>query len=119
MKKRLPDSLKFIEHYDSELSRILESLIRSNLIVHSSRLPAKKGPGHPTKNEERNYTTSGPKSYYESSPYLIKIITIMDNPEAGKIIFHCLSKSNMLFDLYEKSNLIYPKLLKHNRFQCC
>ncbi len=117
LKKRLPDSLKIIEDYDSELSRILQSLIRSNLIVHSSRLPTKKGPGHPMKNEGRYYTTSGPKSYYEASPFLIKIITIMNNPEACKIIFYCLSKSNMLFDLYEKSNLIYSNLLKQNRFQ--
>jgi hypothetical protein len=117
LKKRLPESLKVIEDYDSELSRILQSLIRSNLIVQSSRLPPKRGPGHPMRNEGRNYTTSGPKSYYEASPYLIKIITIMDNPESSKIIFHCLSKSNMLFDLYEKSNLIYPNLLKQNRFK--
>jgi hypothetical protein len=117
LKKRMPDSLKVIEDYESELSRILQSLIRSNLIVHSSRLPTKKGPGHPTKNEGTYYTTSGPKSYYEASPFLIKIITTMDNPEASKILFHCLSKSNKLFDLYEKSSLIYPNILKQNRFQ--
>ena len=117
LKKRLPDSLKIIEDYDSELSRILQSLIRSNLIVHSSRLPTKKGPGHPMKNEGRYYTTSGPKSYYEASPFLIKIITIMNNPEACKIIFYCLSKSNMLFDLYEKSNLIYSNLLNRIGFK--
>lgn len=116
MKKLLPESLKVIEDYDSELSRILQSLIRLNLIVQSSRLPPKKGPGHPMRKEGKNYTISGPKSYYEASPYLIKIITIMDNPEAGGIIYSCLSKSTILFDLYEKSNLIYPNLLKQNRF---
>ena len=116
LRKRLPESLKVIEDYDSELSRILQSLIRSNLIVQSSRLPPKQGPGHPMRKEGKNYTISGPKSYYEASPYLIKIITIMDNPEAGSIIYSCLSKSTILFNLYEKSNLIYPNLLTQNRF---
>ena len=42
LKKRLPDRLKVIEDYDSELTRIIQSLVCSNLIVHSSRLPTKK-----------------------------------------------------------------------------
>lgn len=117
LKKRLPESLKVIEDYDAELSRILKSLIRSNLIVQSSRLPPKRGPGHPMRNEGKYYAISGPKSYYEPSPYLIKIITIMDNHQVRKIIYNCLSKSTILFDLYEKSNLIYLNLLKQNRFE--
>ena len=44
LKKRLPDRLKVIEDYDSELTRIIQSLVCSNLIVHSSRLPTKRVP---------------------------------------------------------------------------
>ena len=117
LKKRLPESLKIIEDYDSELTRILQSLIHSNLIVQSSRLPPKRRPGHPMRNEGRNYSLSGPKSYYEASPFLIKIITLIYNHEAGQIIYNCLSKSSLLFDLYEKSNMVYPNLLKQNRFE--
>ena len=38
LKKSLPDSLKMIENYDYELTRILQSLVRSKLIIPSSSM---------------------------------------------------------------------------------
>lgn len=55
LKDRLPVSLRKIENYDYELSRILQSLLRYNLIVPSSRLPTKRGPGLSKKSEGENY----------------------------------------------------------------
>ena len=98
LKKRLPDSLKVIEDYDAELTRILQSLVRSNLIVHSCRLPTKRGPGHPKTGEGKYYPVSGPKSYYEASPFLIKILDVLDNPNAIKIIHTHLLESGALVE---------------------
>ncbi|HET9807468.1 MAG TPA: hypothetical protein VFP49_11200 [Nitrososphaeraceae archaeon] len=112
--KRLPDSLRVIEDYDSELTRILKSLARSNLIVPSSRLPRKGGPGHPKKDEGKYYAISGPKSYYQASPFLIKILDVLDNPNAIKIIHTHLLESGALLELYKRGHLISSHWLKEN-----
>lgn len=117
LKKRLPDSLKIIENYDYELTRILQSLVRSKLIVPSSKLPKKRHPGRMKNDEAEQYTISGPKSYYEASPFLIRIITITNNPEARKIIYSALSKDNILFEFYKRAGLIYPNLLLQNKME--
>jgi hypothetical protein len=117
LKKRLPDSLKVIEDYDSELTRILQSFIRSNLIVHSSRLPKKGSPGHPKKYEGKYYAISGPKSYYEASPFLLLILDILDNPNARKIIHNHLLKSEAIFEFYKRERLISSNWLKQNNLK--
>lgn len=114
LKKRLPESLKVIEVYDSELTRILQSLIRSNFIVHSSRLPTKRGPGHLKKDEGKYYAVSGPKSYYEASPFLLRILDVLDNPNARKIIHNYLLKSEEIFEFYKTGRLISSNWLKQN-----
>lgn len=117
LKNKLPESLKKIKNYDYELTRILQSLVRSKLIVSSSKLPNKRRPGHPTKDDAEQYSISGPKSYYEASPFLIRIITITDNPEARKIIYSALSKYDILFEFHKKAGLIYPNLLIQNKIE--
>jgi hypothetical protein len=114
LKKKLPDSLKVIEDYDSELTRILQSLVRSNLIVYSSRLPTKRGPGHPKKDEGRYYSISGPKSYYEASPFLLLILDILDNPNVRKTIHNHLLKFEQIFELYKKERIIASNWLKQD-----
>ena len=114
LKKRLPDSLKVIEYYDSELTRIIQSLVRSNLIVHSCRLPTKRGPGHPKKDEGKYYAISGPKSHYEASPFLLRILDVLDNPNARKIIHNHLLKSEAIVEFYKRERLISSNWLKLN-----
>lgn len=114
LKKRLPDRLRVIEDYDSELTRIIQSLVYSNLIVHSSRLPIKRGPGHPKKHEGKYYAISGPKSYYEASPSLLRILDILDNSNARKIIHNHLLKSEAIFEFYKRERLISSNWLKQN-----
>jgi hypothetical protein len=106
--------LKVIEDYDSELTRIIQSLVRSNLIVHSSRLPIKRGPGHPKKDEGKYYAISGPKSYYEASPFLLRILDVLDNSNARKIIHNHLLKSEAIVELYKRERLISSNWLKLN-----
>ena len=114
LKKKLPDRLKVFEDYDSELTRILQSFFRSNLIVHSARVLTKRGPGHPKKDEGKYYTISGPKSYYQASSFLIKILDVLDNPNAIKIIHTHLLESGALFELYKRGRLISSDWLKEN-----
>jgi hypothetical protein len=117
LKIRMPESLKTIQNYDYELTQILQSLVRSKLIVHSSKLPLKRPRGRLTKDESEQYTISGTKSYYEASPFLIRIITITDNPEARKLIYNSLLKDDILIKLYKKAGLLYPNLLIPNNIE--
>ena len=105
---RFPDNLKKC-YYDSELTRILQHLVKLNLIVHIPYQPEKRRPGR-----SNFQAVSGPKSYYEASPFLITLNRLLDNQEAKNMIYNYLIDSKIIFSLYEISFLISLYFKTHN-----
>jgi hypothetical protein len=111
IKIRLPEFIK-LNFYDSELTRILQYLVEVNLIIHSPNLSKKRRPGRPTIR-----AISGPKSYYQASPLLITVNSILNNSEAKSIIYRYLLDSGILFRFYVTVRLYASYSKKENNLK--
>ena len=81
MRLKLPDDLRNIQY--SDLSDILDSLNKCNIVNRTSELPKK--PGHPfTEADKRIDDIPGVKSHYTLSSYLRKITTLLENPNGTR-----------------------------------
>jgi hypothetical protein len=113
IKVRLPEFIKMkMNYYDSELTRILQYLVDLNLIIHSPNISKKRRPGRPT-----TRAISGPKSYYQASPLLITVNTILNNSVAKNIIHRYLLDSGILFRFYVTIRLITSSSKKQNNLE--
>jgi hypothetical protein len=111
MRMKLPEDLRNIQY--SDLSDILYSLNKCNLLNHTSELPKK--PGHPVKEADKRIDDiPGTKSNYEFSTYLRKISRLLENPKVQEILYQYLLKSGLLMELYKNGSLIASEIKKRN-----
>ncbi|MGH9980985.1 MAG: hypothetical protein ACRD6U_05470, partial [Nitrososphaeraceae archaeon] len=111
MRLKLQEDLRNIQY--SDLSDILYSLNKCNIINHTSELPKK--PGHPLQDADKRIDgIPGVKSNYELSAYLSKITTLLENPKVQEILYQYLLHSGLLMELYKNGSLIASEIKKRN-----
>ena len=111
MRLKLPEDLRNIQY--SDLSDILCSLNKCNIVTHTAESPKK--PGHPFKEADKRMDgLPGTVSNYELSTYLRKISGLLENLQVQEILYQYLLKSGILIELYKNSSLISSAIKKSN-----
>ena len=111
MRLKLPEDLRNIQY--SDLSDILYSLNKCNIVNHTSEYPKK--PGHPVKDADKRIDgIPGIKSNYDLSTYLRKISTLLENPRIQEILYQHLLESGLLMGLYKNGSLNASEIKKRN-----
>ena len=110
MRLKLPENLRNIQY--SDLSDILYSLNKCNIVNHTSDYPKK--PGHPVKDADKRIDDDMPgvKSNYTLSTYMRKITKLLENPKVQEMLYHYLLKSGILTELYKNGSLISSNFKK-------
>jgi hypothetical protein len=94
IRKRLPENLQSIQ--DADLSRILKSTVRTNILSETEEGNRRK-PGRPSRHDNSNKSISGPKSFYEYSYYQKLLERVLSKAEAQNIIYNYLLESGLLY----------------------
>ena len=111
MRLKLPEDLRNIQY--SDLSDILYSLNKCNIVNHTSEFPKK--PGHPFKETDKRIDgIPGIKSNYDLSTNLRKISTLLENPQVQEILYQHLLESGLLMGLYRNGSLNASEIKKRS-----
>ena len=76
------------------------SCVRTNILSEADEDIGIRKPGHPSQNDSSNESISGPKSFYQYSPYQKILDNVLAKPEARKTIYNYLLKSGLLYRHY-------------------
>ena len=94
IRKNLPKSLQSIR--DADLSRILKSTVRTNILSPTEEVNRQR-PGHPFTDNNSNKSISGPKSFYKYSDFQNMLERVLSKAEARNIIYNHLLESGSLY----------------------
>lgn len=98
IRKRLPESFQNIQ--DADLSRILKSTLRTNLLSETEGEVDRRRPGHPSRNDNNDNSMSGPTSFYEYSNYQKILEQVLSKPEVRNKLYNYLLATGLLYMYY-------------------
>jgi hypothetical protein len=95
IRKRLPESFQNIQ--DADLSRILKSTLRTNMLSKTEEEVNRRRPGHPFNNDNNDNSMSNPTSFYGYSNYQKILEQVLSKPEARNKLYSYLLESGLLY----------------------